>query len=97
MAKKAGSKSQAIREYLDKKPTAGPKEVIAALKQKNIEVTVGLVSNVKYASKNKKAKKPGRATQQRVKPFDALLAVKTLTDRFGEDNVQEALNVLKKL
>ncbi len=98
MAKREGSKSQAIRDYLAKHPTAGPKEIIAALKKNNnLDVAEGLVSNVKYASKNKKPRKAGRPVKKTAQPFEALLAVKGLTDRFGEDNVQQALNVLKKL
>ncbi len=100
MAKKEISKSQAIRNYLKTRPNAGPKEVIAALKKKNIEVAVGLVSNVKYSNKSKTKKTTTKATKpasNQAAAFDALLAVKKLTDEHGDENVRAALNVLKKL
>ena len=42
------SRSDAIREYLSSNPNAGPREVVAALKEKGIDVKAGLVSNVKH-------------------------------------------------
>ncbi len=67
MAKKKATgdvnKSQAIREHLDENPSGTPTEIVAALGKKGIQVSVGLVSNVKYTSghkarrKNKTAKK----------------------------------------
>jgi hypothetical protein len=42
--------SQAIRKYLDKKPSATPKEIQAALAAKGLKVSYSLISQVKYKS-----------------------------------------------
>ena len=56
--KKGVNKSQAIRDYLTKKPGAGPKEIKEGLGKRGIEVSDALVSQVKYNSgAPKKAKK----------------------------------------
>lgn len=57
------NKSAAIREYLSSNPDAKPAEVVAALKEKGVDVKPGLVGLVKYAKSGKKAArrgKPGR-------------------------------------
>ena len=60
--KKSVNKSATIRNYLAKHRKAGPKEVQAALAKKGIDVSEGLISNVKYvvvANKKKTtSKKP---------------------------------------
>ncbi len=60
MAKKTASggvnKSQAIRDYLSEKPGATASEICPALKEKGIEVTPGLVSQVKSTIGDKKPK-----------------------------------------
>jgi hypothetical protein len=73
MAKKAGgstgsaTKSQAIRDYAEQNPEAGPTAVAEALKQQGFDVTPAFVSTVrskgqskKTASKGNGRKKPGR-------------------------------------
>jgi len=47
MAKKKPNKSAAIRDYLKEHPSAGPSEVMAALKEQKIVVSATHVSNVK--------------------------------------------------
>jgi hypothetical protein len=47
------NKSEAIRNYLTKHPNAMPVAVVAALSKKHIEVTPGLVSNIKNKMKAK--------------------------------------------
>lgn len=54
-----GTRSKAIREYLKSHPQAGPKEIVAALGAEGIQVTSGLVSNIKYG----KLKTGGRGKQ----------------------------------
>lgn len=58
------NKSQAIRDYLATNADAMPNDVIAALKEKGIKVSRGLVGLVKYKNSAKKAgkKKAGRKT-----------------------------------
>src|SRR5262245_21047188 len=46
-----GSRSSAIREYLKNNPKAGPKEVMSALGAQGIQVTRGLISNIKYGTR----------------------------------------------
>lgn len=62
MAKRKVNKSQAIRDFADANPDAGPKAIVEGLAKKGIKVAPALVSNVKTAAANKKAggKKPGR-------------------------------------
>ena len=55
--KKKVSMSAEIRDYLEKKPAAGPKEVRTELAKKGIKVSEALVSNVKYQSSQKKPKR----------------------------------------
>ena len=56
-----GARSKAIREYLKSHSSAGPKEIVAALKEQGVEVTVGLASNIKYGRRNKARRGGGRA------------------------------------
>ena len=106
-AKSSINKSQAIRDYLAKKPKAAPKEVIAALKENGVEVSVGLVSNVKYSKK-----RPKKAVKKKVsvKTVAArrlavaslsvadLLEVKKLADQMGGvKTVRQALDTLEQL
>lgn len=110
MAKKRSSnvnKSQAIRDYLGKRPSAGPKEVIEALGKEGIDVSVGLVSNVKYMSgpgggkKKKKVvkkKRPGRRPGRRARndvATDALFRAKEFADSVG--GIADAKRVLDAL
>lgn len=57
------NRSEAIREAFKELPNAKAKEIVAHLKQKGIEVTEGLVYQVKKTSgKKKPGRKPGRAS-----------------------------------
>jgi hypothetical protein len=55
---RAGSKSNAVRAYLQRHPAAGPTAVANALKAKGIVISAAHVSNVKTAM----AKKAGAAS-----------------------------------
>lgn len=58
------NRSEAIREAYKTLPDAKAKEIVAHLKGKGIEVTEGLVYQVKKMNKKKKpGKKPGKAPQ----------------------------------
>ena len=63
MAKTQWSKSEAIREYIAKHPSAGPTEIYNALTKQGIAVSKGLVAVVKYKkpSGESTGKKPGPA------------------------------------
>src|SRR5688572_11484985 len=63
-AKTEVSKSESIREAFKELPDAKAKEIVAHLKGKGIEVTEGLVYQVKKMSKKKKpGRKAGNASQ----------------------------------
>jgi hypothetical protein len=102
MAKRDGSKSSAIRDYITSNPNAKPKEILTALKARGIDVSVGLVSVVKYAKPKSGKKKPGRpkkaASTSSDLSADQLLAAKTLADSLGGiQNTREALDLIEKL
>jgi hypothetical protein len=59
------TRSQAIRNYLrDENPSATPKQIVEAMKERGINVTTGLASNVKY-SKRKPEGQAGKRTAGR--------------------------------
>ena len=61
MAKKTGSKSDAVRNYLAKRPTATIKEIVEGLKSEGVGVSTALASKIKYGRPAKKGRgrKPG--------------------------------------
>src|SRR5579863_427496 len=61
-AKSAVSGSESIRQYIAKHPNAMPKEIRIGLKQQGVKVSAGLVSNVKYTSGRKLAKRKRSTT-----------------------------------
>jgi hypothetical protein len=70
---KAGlNRSEAIREAFKALPSAKAKEIVSYLRNKGIEVTEGLVYQVKKVEKSKNRKKPGR------KPGFKVTAARTL-------------------
>jgi hypothetical protein len=97
-----GSKSAAIRSYIAAHPNAKPKEILSALSEQGIEVSVGLVSVVKYAKpkgKKRTARKQSRNTTASgdISAAD-LIAAKKLADSLGGvSNAQAALELLEKL
>ena len=60
MAKEKLNMSDSIREAFKELPDAKAKEIVAHLKEKGVEVTEGLVYQVKKISKKKMPGKPGR-------------------------------------
>lgn len=107
MAKRSGSKSEAIRNYIAANPDAKPKQIHEALNAQGIAVSMGLVSVVKY-SKPKKPSSKSRAT--RTTPASAtgasadelkaadLVAAKQLVDSLGGiSQTREALELLERL
>ncbi len=111
MAKKAGSKSQAIRDYIAANPNAGPTEIYNALTKKGIAVSKGLVAVVKYKKPSgAKGKAGGRKRGRKAAARKAtkasggslsasdLIAAKQLADSLGGvAKAREALELLEKL
>jgi hypothetical protein len=54
------NKSAAVREYLDSHKDAKPKEIVAALKEKGIDISPNMVSIVKAKAKVKRAKRQAK-------------------------------------
>jgi len=54
------NKSAMIREYLDGHKDAKPKEIVAALKEKGVDVSPNMVSIVKAKAKVKRAKRQAK-------------------------------------
>jgi hypothetical protein len=97
-----GMMSQAIREQLALDTSASPKTIQAALKEKGIEVSVGLISAIKYGGKNKGAAKKGPGKRPGRKPaasgsltIEDLKSAKELADRLG--GVEAAITLLNTL
>lgn len=84
-----GARSKAVRDYLAANPKDSQQKVVAALKEQGIEVSLGLVSVIKYKPKSNRGSL-GTTT-------DALLLTKKLVDVIGFDNARMALDVLERL
>jgi len=62
MAKsRAGTKSQAIQEYMAANPEASPQSAVEALKLRGIDVSLGLAKVIKYGKYDKKGRKKASA------------------------------------
>jgi hypothetical protein len=103
MAKKKVNKSQAIRDYAEAHPDAGPTEIAAALKKEKIQVTSALVSTVKTVAKKKKGRGRKKAASG-AKPasdkiaLSSLIQAKKMAESLGGvEKAQTALAALAKL
>ena len=89
-------KSAAVREYFAEHPKAMPKEVVAALKQKGINVSSPMVSLLK--GKLKKGNRRRKAGSNGVPSVESLLEAKKFAVSLGGiSQAQEALADLAKL
>lgn len=101
MAKKLvrGARSQAVRDYLAKNPTANVKTVVEELAKEGIKVSGALVGAIKY-TKGKKAKRKRikAAAVSEGLDLNQLIAVKRLVNELGGiERVKHALTALEKL
>jgi len=109
---KGPNKSAAIREYLDQNKRAKPKEIVAAMKEKGLDVSPQMVSTIKTKYKGRRRRKMsgqevgnGLVNDRRGRPrksgkvsIEQLIAVKRLADQVGGvQAAREALDVLAKL
>lgn len=106
-----GARSKAVRDYLAQNPKASPKEVVANLAAQGIEVSLGLVSVIKYSKKSGAKKSPGRkpgrpAASKTVRAsavvsgsagvtLDTLIDAKQLVDKLG--GLDQTISLLNKL
>ncbi len=102
------SKSESIRQFIAKHPSAKVKEIALGLKQQGVKASKGLISNVKYTSGKTVAKKKRRmrasvvhAAARRTSSelsVEQLLDVKKFADSIGgADMVRKALDTLEQL
>lgn len=102
MAKRDGSKSAAIRDYIAANPKATPKEIHEALTKQDIKLSLALVNAVKY-SKPKSARRLGRTKHKPAASGSSisaaeLIAAKQLADSLGGiKQTREALELLERL
>ena len=101
MAKKAarGEKSQAVRDYLAANKKAKGPEVVAALAEKGIKVSLPMVYNLKARKRMGKRRRKAEAKGQAIGfSLDHLLAAKKLVDQVGSvERAQAAVAALAKL
>jgi hypothetical protein len=101
MARKKKNKSQLIRDYKAKHPSARPIEIIKALKAHKI--SAALVGNVLHRAKHAKGKKgrrkmPKASHNGAAVSLESLLAAKKLVEQLGGvEHAKSALSVLEKL
>jgi hypothetical protein len=96
------NKSEEIRTFLRENQGAATGDVVTALAARGIEVSAGLVSNIKYTSSKKKPGRrkkggPGRPPAQESVSISALLGAKKLVNEVGSvDAARKALDSLEK-
>jgi hypothetical protein len=103
------NKTQAIKDLLSDNPNLMPLEISTILKEKGIDVTKGFASVVKsnFNKKNRlpKAEASFSAKKKRIKSSSAskgfdisiLLEVKKICDKYGKDEILDAISTLEKL
>src|SRR5205807_748143 len=93
----AGTKSQAIRDYLALHPTVTPKVIKAAMAEKGIKVGDSLISQIKYQSPRSKNGQLGSDGAEKVS-LSHLLAAKALVSRVGGvDQARRTIDILARL
>ena len=87
------SKAAKIRHYLTAHPDAKAADVVAALKARNVKVSLAHVYQLKSKGKPKRRAKAAQADT-----LTALIEAKKLADKLGGvDRAREAVNALAKL
>jgi hypothetical protein len=98
MAKKAtrGAKSQAVRDYLAANKSAKGSEVVAALAEKGIKVSLPMVYNLKARNRMGKRRRKAQAAGREVSvSLTHLLAAKKLVETVG--GIEQALSAVQAL
>jgi hypothetical protein len=93
------NKTQAVREFFASQPNAMPKAVSEALKEKGVNVTPQIVSQIKYQLRLLGGRASGRKNKAAGDLTAAdLVKVKELADRLGgQQKVAQALEILRRL
>lgn len=102
MAKKRKvNKSQEIRDYFGKNPSASAKQVVEALGKRKVKVSTAMVANVKSKSglskprKGRKRITRGRPAASNGSAFDILVEAKKFRTRAG--STEAAIAALKTI
>ncbi len=107
--RRGGTKSEAIRTYLDSHPGVGPNDAAKALSKPGFEITPSFVSNVKLADKKKgrrkarrgrppgSGKKRGRRTGDSVSMSALMEAKKLATAMGGVEKAKAALDAYARV
>ena len=103
--KKSGgtSKSHAIRTFMEQNAGASTSEIVAGLAGQGIDVTPGLVSNIKYTTSKKKPGRKGKVGRPPRSSDDsvsvsALIEAKKLVNQVGSlELARRALDTLQRL
>jgi hypothetical protein len=98
------NKSQAIRDYCEANPDAGPTEVAAELKKQGIQVSTAMVSTVKTLAKKRKKGRGRKKAARGAKPasdkiaLSSLITAKKMAESLGGiEKAQATLAALAKL
>ena len=101
-----GNKSQAIRDFMDANPDAGPLAVSEALKGQGIDVSAQFVSTIKSLDRKKSgapARRRGRTVAVKAGAHDkismkTLIQAKKMAEQMGGvDKAKAALDALARL
>ena len=94
--KKSQNKTQAIKQYMEEHPDAGPKKVAEALSKAGIKVSAQYVSTIKS---NHKRRQPSLGKLEDCDiPLSSILAAKRLVEQVGGvDEARAALEALTLL
>jgi hypothetical protein len=100
MAKKKGisgeiNKSDEVRRYMEQNPAAGPKAVVAALKEQGIEVSKSLVNALR--AKAKAGKAPTKQAAGPPRRASAAAAPRSRTDSLSAADLLEAKKLVDQL
>ena len=103
--KRRGNKSQAIREYLEAHPDAGPTEVVEALKQRRMRVTPAMDSTTKWklsqadgrSGNGRRGKKAAGGRTGQISVDSLMIAKRTAEQMGGVDELARAISALQKL
>jgi hypothetical protein len=106
-AQEAMNKSDHVRRYLSKHPSAKPKEIYQGLTSEGVEVSMALINRIKYGpGSGPKRKRGGRrrrvvtaaANGSNQLSLQHLLAAKKLVEQLGSvESAKQAVDALAKL
>lgn len=98
------SKSEVVRDLLEKDPSLKPMDIVKIMGEKGIEITNRYVSIIKNKVKNSKGEKKISAAKRRFNSnrehdsnINDILAVKSLYESIGAERIISAVNALEQI